>query len=316
MRTRTAHILCGMVAMAICLLLAGCGQSVAASGDDDASTSRPYQGPVVTITQIEPEESNAKNKRRTDANSKKSGHDVLSTCLGTIAEKVADDHGNPLVKKSTVRDIFTFTIEDEEYELPCPITTFLDKEWSFEQGYSFGDMSYDPGFSFEVGLWYKYDDNFNITVKLMNTKDEIAEWQDLTVVGITLRPLDTFVSFESKIGVDRDSDLDWLLAVLGCNDESALLENKTIVEYHVSLYDRPFYDMKSSIYANLVYDWNKVGKAMTSISFELLSPWDVDLRKTDEELAEEEEKKAKEAEENGEYVEDPTAGVGRTIEGV
>ena len=313
MRTRAAHIVCGVAAMAICLLLTACGQAVTADANDDAKASdRPYQGPVVTITQIEPEESTAKDRRRTDGNAKKSDHDVLSTCLGTIAEKVADDHGNPLVKKETVQDIFTFTIEDEEFELPCPITTFLDKEWNFEQGYSFADMSYDPGFSFEVGLWYKYDDNFNITVKLMNTKDEIAEWKDLTVVGLTLRPLDSFVSLESKIGVDRDSNLDWLLAVLGGNDESALLQNKTIVEYHVSLYAKPFYDMNASLYANIVYDWNKVGKAMTCISFELLSPWNVDLRKTDEELAKEAEEKA----ESGEDAEDPTAGVGRTIEGV
>lgn len=323
---RNIHSVLAATALASGLLLSGC---VVQGSDAGSTQGAPRQESVVSVTQIEPEDSSAKSSgsgttstaqsgdkatvstgQKVEAYKKETSHDTLSSCLGTIAKKAADDHGNPLVEKDTVRDIFKLTIEGEEYELPCPVSKFIDKDWRFKLGYSFADNKYDPDFSFDMDLWYKDDENYNISVKLKNTSDEIVTGNDLMVVGITIEPMNSFVSFESAAGVDRDSDLDTLLAVLGCNDESALQDNKVIVQYHVSLYEKPFYDMNSTLYGNISYDWNKTGRAMTALSFELLDPWDEDLRLTDEEL----EKKREDAKEDEEY--DERAGVGRTIEGI
>lgn len=298
----------------LCLVLAGCSNT--GSSNDEPQ----QQSTKVTITTIEPAESHGDTSTKGRPGAMAPNHDTLSTCLGTIAEKYADDHGNPLVERSTVQDLFTFTINDEEFKLPCNPTAFFEKEWQLEQGFTYDGIRYDPGFEYEVNLWHKGDENSNIKVKLRNTKDEVATWNELTIVGITVRPLDTYVNFESKAGIDRDSNLDKLLEVLGCNDQSALLDNKTIVEYHVSPYATPFYDMNPSIYGNIVYDWNKTGKAMTSISFELLDPWDKDLRLSDEELVEKQKKREEEAaasgegSENGDFSEISDY-VGRTVEG-
>lgn len=310
-------------ALASVLLLSGCsvqGSTDAPSGD------APRRESVVTVTQIEPDDSDTTTSsggmhaggsavgssgRKTGSGSdkKESSHDTLSACLGSIAEKAADDHNNPLVEKETVRDLFKLTIEGDEFELPCPVTKFFEKEWGYELGYSFEDMSYDPGFSFDVDLWYKDDQNFNISIKLKNTTDKIVAGNDLTVVGISIKPMYSFVSFDSAVGVSRDSDLDTMLAVLGCNDESALQDDKIFVKYHVSLYDKPLYDMNSTIYADVTYEWNKVGRVLTGLSLELMEPWDEDLRLTDEEL---EEKHADDEPDE----DDQTAWVGRTVEGV
>ena len=317
------------LALALCLALAGCTGSTGTATSKDAGTAGASQKkPTVVITNADSNESSSSIPTTVDSGknaatassdgtngpkkkSDEANHDTLSTCLGSIAKKAADDHGNAYIELDTAREVFEFTIEGEKYELPCTISKFMEtgKHWSFEQGYSFDDMRYDPGFSFDVGLWYDNDQNYNISVKLKNTSDEIAEWRDLTVVGVTVRPQDSYVSFESKAGVSRDSKLDELLDVLGCNDESELAENKTIVEYHVSLYDTPLYDMNASIYGNVSYDWNKTGFALTSLSFELLEPWDTILRKTDEEIREELDKRAEESETS------IPSDVGRTVEG-
>lgn len=313
MRSKGTHMVRGALALTLCLALAGCGAQGTSADSDDADATRPQSSLV--ITQIEPEESEdseGKGKRTGDANATEFDHDMLSTCLGTIAEKVADDHGNPLVEKETVRDLFHVTLEGEEFELPCLVTTFLDKEWIFEQQYTFGETQYDPGFSFEVAMWYKSDPNFVINVKLKNVEDEIVEWSRLMVVGLTIRPMDSFVEFENKLGISRDSDLDDLLEILGCNDESALDEDRIFVQYRVSLYEKPFYDRNSSLYADVSYDWNKEGKAMTRFDMQLLEPWDADLLKTDEEL--EKEREEREESEQDDF-DEQTAGVGRTVEG-
>ena len=310
------------------LLLPGCSDQGTTSGSSGEAQRRES---VVTVTQIEPEDEDASSSgsavtsgtvqtgsnaagtvgRKGSSGKEESSHDTLSSCLGSIAKKAADDHGNPIVEKETVRDLFKLTLEGDEFELPCPVTKFIEKEWGFERGYSFSDMSYDPGFSFDIGLWYKDDQNFNISVTLKNTTDEVVAGNELTVVGITIKPMDTFVEFESAVGVSRDSDLDTLLAVLGCNDDSALQDNKVIVQYHVSLYDKPLYDMNAQIYADVSYDWNKTGHVMTTFSLALLEPWDEDLLLTDEELAE---KHANDEETQDEY--DPKADAGRVIEGI
>ena len=293
-------------ALALCLALAGCGAGSSRSSEAEKQ-------PKVTITKMDPDEEE-ESKRGSSKRTKESDHDVLSTCLGTISKRFADDHGNPLVEKNVARDIFAFTIEGEDFELPCPINTFLEKGWQLEQGYIYDDnMKYDPGFSYDIGMWHEGDANYNIMVKLRNVSNEVVPWKNLTVVGLTIRPVDSFVAFESKIGIDRDSDLDKLLTVFGCNDESALLENKTIVEYHVSLLESMMYDMHATVYGNVTYDWNKVGKVATSLSFELVDPWDKDLRKTEEQLAEERAKR----EEEGDFSDSVPVGydVGRTVEG-
>lgn len=304
MRTHGTYGSICAAALSLCLALAGCGAG-------DSSQSDASSGPKVTITQMgEEEESQRRGSARKESDSE---HNVLSTCLGTIAERFADDHGNPMVEKEMARKVFSFVIEGETMELPCPVKQFFDKGWQLEQGYTYENMRYDPGFAYEVGMWHKGDANYNIKVLLKNTSDEVIPWEELTVVGLTIRPIDSYVSFECEAGVDRDSDLDELLEVFGCNDESALLANKTIVEYHVSLYDGPLYDMHATVYGNIVYDWNKTGKVATSLAFEILEPWDTDLRKTEEELAEERAKR----EEEGDYssFSDVSDYVGRTVEG-
>lgn len=308
------HIRGGALALALCLALVGC--SSVGSSDDNAQ----QKSSTVTITTIGQDDSGKDSTQKGKQDSAGRNHNTLSTCLGTIAEKFADDHGNPLVERSMAQLLFTYTINEEEFKLPCPPKAFLDKEWKLEQGFSYEGIRYDPGFEYEVGLWHKGDENSNIKIKLRNTTDHVVTWDELTVVGLTIRPLDTYVSFECKAGIDRDSNLDKLLEVLGCNDQSALLDNKVIVEYHVALYETPFYDMNGSIFGNIAYDWNKTGKAMTSISFELLDPWDKELWLSDEELAEKKKKREEEAKESGETQQNGDFSnvsdyVGRTVEG-
>ena len=308
--TKSVCILRGVASTVLCLALVGCGGGSEASSKSEGNST-------LTIVEIGQDEKEADRKRySSDTNAADSSHETLSSCLGSIAKRAADDHGNPLVEKESVRDLFDLTIEDEEYKLPCPVSAFLDKGWGFEQGYTFEGVRYDPAFSFDIELWYKNDPNFNVKVTLKNATKDIVEWNGLSVVAIKLRPLDSFVDFSSKIGIGGGSSLDELLSVLGCNNESALLENKVFVEYHVSLFEKPFYDMKSSPYANVIYVWNKEGRAMTELSLELVEPWDANLRKTDEEL----EKEKKEAEENKDDEQfdgggNPSDWVGRTVEG-
>ena len=305
---------------ALCLVLAGCGTSASVS-NSSSGAGADQKSSNVTITEVRRDEVNDKDFGKASGATaslaaKDVRHNKLSTCLGSIAEKAADDHGNPLVTKDKARELFEFTIEEESYELPCPITTFLEKGdgWIFEQAYSFEDMVFEPDYSFDVDLWYREDENYNVTVKLKNMSDETVEdWKKLTVVGIAVRPMESYVSFESKADLGQDSSLDKFLEVLGCNDESVVRDDVT-VEYHVSLFEKPFYDVTESIFGKVTYEWNKVGKAMTLLSFELEDPWDADLRKTDEELAADAEKREQEPADNTEGID--LTNVGRTVEGV
>ena len=215
-------------ALCFCAALAF-GMVACSTGATTSDSSTSTENASTTASSVSTEDANATSSAASTENASEAASTSTASTTGEASdypsqvpayEFVADSQYSTkeLAQSSftadEVGDLYAFTLQNAQYQLPCSIEEFTTNGWASADD----ALSVAPNMLASNEVFYlRGNQNTKIYLDLLNESNRTAAWDACTVVGVTVE-YETAPTFETSQGIKLGSSLDEVESIYGGSD--------------------------------------------------------------------------------------------------